>query len=175
MIISDAKDLMFNGNSVQQAWMNGVQVWPVNVIGSYRVYIQWDPVKDDNITIDGMTWNGSAMTTAMISPTSEGVSDLDVSYSNGGSWVSMGNTDIEHMIAGDTESLQKYCRGITFRMRPDWGFSQFTWKSDQYYAPSGNLTVNVFAIGSQRLENLATKTVSQTVNTTYTITRGDQS
>ena len=48
------QDLYYNGNKVQNAWYNGVQVWPNNEIQSYRVYIEWDPVKNENICIDGM-------------------------------------------------------------------------------------------------------------------------
>lgn len=173
MIWNNAKQIVVNGKDIQDAFCNSVHIWPVNVIGSYRVYIEWDPVKDDNITIDGMTWNGSAMTTAMIATKGEGVSDLDVSYNNGGTWTTMGTTDIEHMIAGNTESLQKYCRGVSFRMKPDWGFSQFTWKSDQYYAPTGYLKVTVNENGSESIRTIATKTVNQAANTTYTVNVGD--
>lgn len=167
------QDLYYNGNKVQQAWMNGVQVWPTNEILSYRVYIEWDPTKDDNICIDGMTWNGSAMTTAMFELSPGSTTTLDVSYNNGGTWTTMSNSDVEKMIAGNTESLQRYCRGISFRMKKDWGFNQFTWTSDQYYAPTGYMTVEVYENGSEQSNIVATKTVNQNSNTTYTVNRGD--
>lgn len=169
MIWNNAKQIVVNGRDIQDAFCNSVHIWPVNIIGSYRVSIEWDPTKDDYITIDGMTWNGSAMTTAMFTTISEGVSDLDASYNNRGTWKTMNKTDIEMMIAGDTETLYKNCRGISFRLKPDWGFSQFTWATDQSYAPTGYLTVTVDEIGSESIRTIATKTVNQTRDTTYTV------
>lgn len=164
--------LYYDGVKVQNAWYNGTMVWPVNEIQNYRVYIEWDPVKDDTISIDGMTWNGSAMTTAMFELT-PGSTAADVTYNDGGTWTTMSNTDVEKMIAGNTESLEKYCRGISFKVKKDWGFNQFTWKAGQNSAPTGYLSVEVIENGSEQSYAVATKTVNQTAGSTYTVNRGD--
>lgn len=169
---NEIKGLYYNGTAVQNAWYNGVQIWPNNEILSYRIYLEWDPVKDENICIDGMWWNGAQMTTGMFEQTPGGTS-LDASVNINGSWVSLTTAEVEKMISGDTDSLQKYCRGITFRLKPDWGFNSFSWKTDQYYAPTGNQTIEIFANGSERSNLEAKKTINQTTNTTYTVNRGD--
>lgn len=161
--------LFYNGVAVQNAWYNGVQVWPDDALLSYRVYIEWDPVKDENICIDGMWWNGEPMTTDMFEQTPGGTS-LDASVNINGSWVSLTTTEVEKMISGDTDSLQKYCRGITFRLKKELGFNSFSWRSDQYYAPTGTLVVEVDEIWDEH-SNLWTKTVTQNPNTVYSITR----
>lgn len=170
---NEIKGLYYNGTAVQNAWYNGVQVWPMNEILSYRVYIEWDPVKDDNICIDGMWLNGSAMTTAMFEMSPGSTTTLDASVNINGSWSTMTTEEVNKMIANGTESLQKYCRGISFRLKPDWGFDSFSWKTDQYYAPTGYQTIEIFANGSEQSNLEAKKTINQTPNTTYTANRGD--
>lgn len=173
MILTNATDIIVNGRSIDDAYCNGKHIWPINEILSYRVYITWEPVKDDNICIDGMTWNGSPLTTSMFAYTPGSTSQLDASINVGGSWTSMTNEEIDKMISGSTESLQKYCRGITFRLKPNWGFTQFTFTTDQYYAPTGTLRIEVYENGTEQNNTCVDKIITQAANTTYTFNRGD--
>lgn len=173
MILTNATDIIVNGKPIEDAYCNGKHIWPVNEVLSYRVYITWEPTKDENICIDGMTWNGSPLTTAMFQYSPGSTTQLDASVNVGGSWTSMTSTEIDKMISSSTESLQKYCRGVTFRLKPNWGFNQFTFTTDQYYAPTGTLRVEVNEIGTEASDVCVYTAVSQTANTTYTFNRGD--
>lgn len=173
MILTNAKEIIVNGRPILDAYCNGAHIWPNNQIKSYRVYIQWSPEKDDNICIDGMTWNGVQLTTAMFEYSPGSTTQLDASVNVGGSWTSMTSTETDKMISGSTESLQKYCRGISFRLKPDYGFTQFTFTTDQYYAPTGTLKVEVYENGTETNTTCVDKVITQGPNTTYTFNRGD--
>lgn len=173
MILTNAKQIIVNGRPILDAFCNGVHIWPNNQILSYRVYIEWSPVKDENICIDGMTWNGLQLTTDMFEYTPGSTVYLDASINNGGSWQQMSTEDVNKMINSSTESLQKYCRGITFRLKPEYGFSQFAFHTYQYYAPTGTLKVEVYENGSEDTNTCVDKIITQAANTTYTFNRGD--
>lgn len=169
MIISDAKDLVFNGNSVQLALYNGTKVWPKNNTLGYRVYISWAPEQYQNITLDGMWWNGPMMTEDLIY--SETVYP-DASYKDNQGWHTMSWGDVDKMIATGTDSLSKYCSDISFRIDST-AFNTFEFKTDPYYQPNGNVLVQVNELTDDGPITRAEKVVSMAPNTTYTIFRGD--
>ena len=165
MIISEAKALIWNGTPALMAVYNGEKVWPTKTVTSYRVWIEWDPVKSENICIDGLYWDNLSMIEDDI---------LEADYSDNGTWKHLSSTEIAKMVTQDGSSLQKYCRGITFLMDAT-VFTSFSFHTDRYYAPTGTLTVEVEEIydagGGSDL--VAMKTVTQAANTTYVINRGD--
>ena len=173
MILTNAKEIIVNGRPILDAFCNGVHIWPNNQILSYRVYIEWSPEQDEDICLDGMTWNGVQLTTDMFEYATGSTTYLDASYNDNGSWHQMTEEEINKMINPGTESLQQYCRGISFRLKPDYGFTQFTFTTDQYYAPTGTLKVEVYEIGSEKTTTCVDKMVTQAINTTYTFNRGD--
>ena len=61
MIISEAKDLIWNGTPALMAIYNGEKVWPKKTATAYRVWIEWDPVKSENVCIDGLYWDNLSM------------------------------------------------------------------------------------------------------------------
>lgn len=173
MILTDAKEIIVNGRPILDAYCNGAHIWPANQILSYRVYIEWSPEQDENITLDGMTWNGVQLTTSMFEYTPGSTMYLDASINNGGSWHQMTDENIDKMISSSTESFSEYCRGISFRLKPDDGFTQFTFHTDQFYAPTGTLKVQVFENGSEKTTTCVDKIITQAPDTTYTFNRGD--
>lgn len=165
MIISEAKALIWNGVPATMAIYNGEKVWPKKTVMSHRVWIEWDPVKSENICIDGLYWDGLAMSDSDI---------LEADYNDGGTWQHLTSTEIAKMVTPDNSSLQKYCRGVTF-LTDITEFTSFSFHTDPYYVPTGTLTVTIEAIfnSGEGTELVATKTVTQAANTTYVINRGD--
>ena len=53
------RELILNGTQPQCLVYNGEIVWGAKTLESYRVYIEWDPVKMENITIDTLGYNSS--------------------------------------------------------------------------------------------------------------------
>ena len=165
MIISEAKALIWNGTPATMAIYNGEKVWPSKTVTAYRVWIEWNPVKSENICIDGMYWDNLSMSDSDI---------VEADYNNNDSWEHLSSTEITKMVVQDGSSLQKYCRGITF-LTDKTLFESFSFHTDPYYAPTGTLKVEVEEIynAGEGTELVASKTVTQAANTTYVINRGD--
>ena len=165
MIISEAKDLIWNGTPAIMAIYNGEKVWPKKTATAYRVWIEWDPVKSENVCVDGLYWDNLSMVNSDI---------VEAEYSDNGTMHHLSSTEIAKMVTQDGSSLQKYCRGITF-LTDKTAFTSFSFHTDPYYSPTGTLTVEVYEIYNtgEGSDLVATKTVTQAANTTYTINRGD--
>lgn len=164
------RELILNGTQPQCLVYNGEIVWGAKTLESYRVYIEWDPVKMENITIDTLGYNTSySITTDDI---------MEASYHDTNQWYSLDSTAIAKMVAPAGNSLQQYCKGIYIKLEPDLNLQSFNFKTDQYYQPTGNCVVTIEECyhdgqGQVSYVTIAEKTVAMAMNTTYTINRGD--
>ena len=69
MILSNAENIIVNGVLDPDIFVNSVQVWPsLGALEFYRVYIKWSPAKAENLTFQGLGWNGNpgTLTTSML-------------------------------------------------------------------------------------------------------------
>ena len=170
MILSDSKQLIYNGNPVTLAYYNGAKVWPVNNVVGHRVYISWAPEKLENITLNGMWWNGPMMTEDSIYRETQ--STPDAAYKNGNGWQTMSWEEVDKMVSTATQAASFYCKEISFRVDST-AFNTFEFKTDPYYQPTGNVIVEVDALTDDGPIMKAQKLISLAPNTVYTVFDGD--
>lgn len=168
MILSNAENIIVNGVIDPDIFVNGVQVWPSRgALRFYRVYITWNPAKQDSLTFQGLGWNGNpgSLTSSMIiSPMKK-----DTSYS----YTSMTTSEL-NVILGTSQqgSHGLYCYGISLDIDST-TFINFQWRTDQYWAPTGTVEIEVDAYYENGIEVRARKTVTQAANTTFVIHDGE--
>lgn len=166
MILSNAKSIHVNGTIDPDIFVNSVQVWPSRgALQFYRVYITWDPAKSDNLTFQGLGWNGnpgSLTSSVILDPMKK---DTSYSYTN------MTTAEL-NSILDTTQGNGLYCYGISFDIDST-TFINFQWRTQQYYAPTGTVEIEVDAYYEDGIEVKARKTVTQAANTTYVIYDGE--
>lgn len=130
------KDLMLNGRTVS-AMLNGELVWPVATptpvpsFDGYIIQMKWNPVKDENITVNGLWVDGSRISTSDI---------YDAKYNVGGTDNQMSQEDIASAI---NSNKSFYARSVEFWVdRND--ITRIDWKTNQYYQPAGEWLLNVW-------------------------------
>ena len=166
MILSNAKNIIVNGVVDPDIFVNSVQVWPLQgALKFYRVYITWNPAKQDNLTFQGLGWNGNpgSLTSDMVIDPAK----KDTSYS----YVSMTTSELNGIL-DTTQGNGLYCYGIALDIDSD-SFINFQWKTQQYYAPTGTVEIEVDAYYEDDIRVLARTTVTQAANTTYVVHEGD--
>lgn len=166
MILANAKNIIVNGKVDPDIYVNGVHVWPINgTIETFRVYIEFADNQSDNMTFRGAGWNGNpgSLSESMI---------LEASVKNDSSWSTMSSSDLAKVL--DTSSGGSiYCQAISLLIDAT-TFINFQWRTQQYYAPTHNVKMTVYANyteGDTRLR--AEKTVTQAADTTFVIHDGE--
>ena len=166
MILANAENIIVNGKIDPDIFVNGVQVWPSRgALRFYRVYITWKPAKQDNLVFQGLGWNGNpgSLTSDMI------ISAMrkDTSYS----YTSMSTSDLNGIL-DTTQGKGVYCYGISLDIDSS-TFINFQWRTQQYYAPTGTVEIEVDAYYEHGIAVRAKKTVTQAANTTFVIHDGE--
>lgn len=166
MILANAKNIIVNGKVDPDIYVNCVHVWPLQgALRFYRVYIKWSPDKSDNLTFQGLGWNGNpgSLTTSML---------LSADKSeNGYSYTAMSDTE-KTSICDTTQGTGIYCHAISLDIDSQ-NFINFQWKTQQYYAPTGTVEIEVDAYYEDSIRIVARKTVTQEANTTCVIHNGE--
>ena len=118
---------------------------------------KWSPVKDENITVQGLKADDIALTT----------SDIEQGkYNMQGTESSLTTSEISDALTGN---LGKYCRSIEFWIKKPEAVS-LSWHSNQYYQPTGTCLVNIWKYDLNGNYELVVEDeeASMTANTTYT-------
>lgn len=166
MILSNAENIFVNGQVDPDIFVNSVQVWPLQgALEFYRVYIKWSPDKSDNLTFQGLGWNGNpgSLTTSMLLYARKN--------ENGYSYTDMSESETTG-ICDTAQGTGIYCHAISFDIDSQ-TFINFQWKTQQYYAPTGTVEIEVDAYYEDGIRVLARKTVTQAANTTYVVHEGE--
>ena len=166
MILSNAENIFVNGVVDPDIFVNSVQVWPLHgALQFYRVYIKWSPSKAENITFQGLGWNGNpgTLTTSML---------LDAHKSNNGSQYTAMTEAEQSGICNTSAGTSIHCYAIAIDIDSD-NFSNFQWRTQQYYAPAGTVEIKVDAYYEHGIVEKARKTVTQAANNTFTIVDGE--
>lgn len=166
MILSNAENIFVNGQVDPDIFVNSVQVWPLQgALQFYRVYIKWSPDKNDNLTFQGLGWNGNpgSLTTSMLLAANKN--------ENGYSYTAMSESE-KSGICDTSQGTGIYCHAIAIDIDAQ-TFINFQWKTQQYYAPTGTVEIEVDAYYEDGIRVLARKTVTQAANTTYVVNEGE--
>lgn len=166
MILANAKNIIVNGKVDPDIYVNGVHVWPAQgELQYYRVYIKWSPDKSENLTFQGLGWNGNpgSLTTSMLLSADKN--------ENGYSYTAMSDTE-KTSICDTTQGTSIYCHAIALDIDAK-TFINFQWRTQQYYATTGTVEIEVDAYYTNGIRILARKTVTQAANTTYVISNGE--
>lgn len=166
MILSDAKNIIVNGVVDPDIFVNSVQVWPsLGALDFYRVYIKWSPSTTENLTFRGLGWNGNpgTLTTSMLSNAYKNM--------NGSQYTDM-TTAEKDGICDTSRDTNIFCYAIAIDIESD-NFSNFKWRTQQYYAPTGTVEIKVDAYYENGIVEKARKSVTQAMNTTFTISAGE--
>ena len=133
------------------------QVEPAIGWDGFIFQFKWSPVKDENITVNGLKADDVALT----------ISDIEQGkYNTQGTENSMTSSEISDALTGN---LSKYCRSIEFWIKkPDAG--SLSWSTNQYYQPPGTVLVNIwrYALNGNRELVVEDKETSMELNSTYT-------
>ena len=81
----DVSSIFCNGHKDPYIFCNGVQVWPSKVVTSHSIYLDFDQGVTDNMTFQGLWWNGSQITESMVA---------EASYKSGNTWTSISASDL---------------------------------------------------------------------------------
>ena len=169
MIYYDAIDYVVNGHRVEDLYCNTVHLWPLNY-NSFTIEFNITPVASNNICLNGFGWGHEI-----------GYIHLEnvnyAMYDDNGTWTALTNTEISYAVSDTTSSLQKYCRAMYFNLKSAHNlgrFSEFTFKTDEYYAPTCDIEVKVYGCRTGMTDILlASKVITQAPNTTYHLYLGD--
>lgn len=166
MILSNAENIFVNDVLDPDIFVNSVHVWPLQgALQFYRVYIKWSPDKSDNLTFQGLGWNGNpgSLTSSML---------IDAEKNeNGYSYTAMSDAE-KTGICDTAQGKGVYCHAISFDIDSQ-TFINFQWRTQQYYAPTGTVEIEVDAYYEDGIRVLARKTVTQAANTTYVVHEGE--
>ena len=166
MILSNAENIIVNGVVDPDIFVNGVQVWPGRgALRFFRVYITWDPAQAENLTFQGLGWNGNPG-----SLTSDMILDAD-KKSTSYSYTDMSTSELNSILDTST-GTGIYSYGIALDIDAQ-TFINFQWRTRQYYAPTGTVQIEVDAYYENGIVVRARKTVTQAQNTTFTIFDGE--
>jgi len=166
MILSNAENIIVNGKIDPDIYVNGVRVWPLQgALRFYRVYIQWSPDKHDGLSFQGLGWNGNpgSLTTSMLLAAQQNT--------NGDSYTYISESQ-KSDICDTTQGTSIYCHAIALDIDSQ-TFINFQWRTQQYYAPTGTVEIEVYAYYEDGIRVLARKTVTQAANTTFVIHQGE--
>lgn len=168
MILDNVENIIVNGVVDPDIFVNGVHVWPNRgELRFYRVYITWDPAKQENMSFQGLGWNGNPG-----SLTSDMVIDpmiKDTSYS----YTSMTQDRVEKILETNEQGGGAlYCYGIAFDVDSN-TFINFQWHTQKYYAPTGTAKIEVDAYYENGIVVRARKTVTQAADATFVIHDGE--
>lgn len=166
MILAKSEAVFCNGVKDPDIFANNVHVWPGRgELNFFRVYITWDPAKNENLTFQGLGWNGNpgSLTSDMI---------LDAHKKNTSySYTNMTTSELDGILDTST-GTGIYCYGIAVDIDST-AFSNFQWRTQQHYATTGTVEIKVDAYYENGIVSRAKKTVTQAANTTFTIVDGE--
>lgn len=166
MILSNAENIIVNGVVDPDIFVNGVQVWPSRgALRFYRVYIKWSPAEAGNLTFQGLGWNGNpgSLNTSMLLSAEKN--------QNGDSYTAMSDSEKTN-ICDTSNGTSIYCYAIALDIDAQ-TFINFQWRTQQYYAPTGTVEIEVDAYYEHGIAVRARKTVTQAANTTFVIHDGE--
>lgn len=166
MILSNAENIIVNGKVDPDIYVNGVRVWPLQgALRFYRVYIKWSPDNANNLSFQGLGWNGNpgSLTTSMLLAAEKNV--------NGYSYTSLDDEEKTEM-CDTSQGGVIYCHAIALDINSQ-NFINFQWRTQQYYAHTGTVEIEVDAYYEDGIRIVARKTVTQAENTTYVIHQGE--
>lgn len=158
----DVASIFCNGHKDPYIFCNGVQVWPAKVVTSHSIYLNFESGVTDNMTFQGLWWNGTQITESMV---------VEASYKSGNSWTSISASDLRDMLSTST-GKGIYCSAVFLRL-DSVTFNQFQWRTQQYYAPEHLVTIQVQENSTTGIKYVGQKEVTQVANTTFTVNRGD--
>ena len=162
MILSNAIQVLCNGVNDPLMFVNGKQVWPIAAT-YYTVTFEWSPSQLQNISLDGMGWGdeiGYIHT-----------ENVNWAAYDDGSVHELTTMEIVNATTDNGSACTKYCYKIVFNLNASTlsRFTELTFKTDQYYQPTGSLKVSI----ASDTTLFASKTVTMTPDTTYHIHTGD--
>ena len=165
---ANPRELIFNGTQPKCLVYNGEIIWGSKTLDCYRVYMMWDPEKNENLCIDGVWVDNQTVTTDDV---------YDGSYKDG-QYTSLTTAEMTDFVTNNGSACAKYCQGYFFKIKPDFDLNNLQFKTGQYYQPTGDVTVTIeeqYNDGSGYIsfKTIAIKTVTMAANTTYTINRGE--
>lgn len=158
----DVASIFCNGHKDPYIFCNGVQVWPRKVITSHGIYLDFESGVTDNMTFQGLWWNGSQITESMVA---------EASYKSGNTWNSISASDLRDMLS-TSSGKGIYCSAVFLKI-DSITFNQFKWRTQQYYAPQHKVTIKVQENSTTGVKYVGEKEVTQAANTTFTVNRGD--
>ena len=154
------KGLIMDGRPVT-AIMDGKVIWPVGY-DYYRLDVGWTTYnKNDNLTFQGMSANGSMLTSQQVP------SGRHKTYQDG-TWSDMTVGQISQARGAGSDAASFYAHQVQFDIsgvKPN----SISWRTGQYYAPEGAITAAVFGISNGNAKQLTTSSFTQAANTTFTM------
>ena len=166
MILSNADAVFCNGVQDPDIFANNVQVWPGRgELRFFRVYITWAPAQNENLTFQGLGWNGNpgSLTSDMILDADK----KDTSYS----YTDMTTSELNGILDTST-GTSIYCYGIALDIDST-TFINFQWHTQKYYAPIGIVEIEVDAYYENDIVVRARKHITQVADSTLTIFDGE--
>lgn len=118
---------------------------------------KWSPVKDENITVQGLKADNVALTT----------SDIEQGkYNTQGTESLLTSSEISDAL---TSNLGKYCRSLEFWIKKPEAAS-LSWHTNQYYQPTGTCLVNIWKYNLNGIYQLVVEDeeASMAADSTYT-------
>lgn len=131
---------------------------PAPSIDGYILQFKWSPQKDENITVQGLYADSTALSSSDI---------YQGKWDNQGTETMLTSSEISEAVSSGTA---KYCRSLEFWIdKPN--ASTLGWHTNQYYQPSGTCVVNVWSYvknASDYHQIITDQEVSMAADTTYT-------
>ena len=154
------KELYVGVNKIKEAYLGSTKLYQTTPAIRWDGFIfqfKWSPVKDENITVQGLKADDIALTT----------SDIEQGkYNVQGTESSLTTSEISDALTGN---IAKYCRSIEFWIKKPEAVS-LSWHSQQYYQPTGTCLVNIWKYDLNGNYELVVKDeeASMAANATYT-------
>lgn len=158
----DVSSIFCNGHKDPYIFCNCVQVWPAKVVTSHSIYLNFEQGVTDNMTFQGLWWNGSQITESMV---------VEASYKYGNTWNSISASALREMLS-TSAGTGIYCSAVFIRI-DSITFNQFQWRTRTYYGPEHLVTIKVQENSTTGIKYVGQKEVTQAANTTFTVNRGD--
>lgn len=111
MIWNNAQEIFVNGQPIQAAFCNGVQIWPLAHVVNYRVTFRWEPLEESPFNLAGVSWEGILLTPSDIDGT---VSQPNAQYHDSTGWHDLTWQEVSTMINDQTAGIVKVCDTLTF-------------------------------------------------------------
>lgn len=172
MNLTLAADVVCKGEHVESMFANDVQVWPPDY-AYYQVDFEFDPVATYNVSLDGF---GVNQTTVGYVHTSDVVEAYYKDVND--EWNELTSQDIYDSISDSTNDYDVACNWLYYTLKGSGWFTNYECFTFKTGASMSNMPIRVTFWGF--LDNnmdtavkLASKVITCSPNTLYTIYRGD--